>query len=59
MFASSMNEPGTFVVTSSDKTQEVEADAYRYNERDELELVKDGQVVAMFRWWDSIIRKDS
>lgn len=58
MFATAMNDPGTFVVDSGGKLQEVDADSYRFNPRDELELVKDGEVVALFRWWDSIRRKD-
>lgn len=49
-----MNEPGTYEIVSGDKTHTVDADSFRYSDTNELEVMKNGQVVAVFRWWDSI-----
>lgn len=53
----SESSSGTYEVTSSDKKHTVEADRWDYSARDELQFWKDGKVVAVFRWWDSIKAK--
>ena len=52
--------PGTYVInTGGDKTTTIEADSLDYNgPGGSLRALKDGQVVASWRWWDSIIKKD-
>lgn len=59
MSINGLNEPGTYVIsTGSNKTTTVDADQLDYNGPDgSLQAWKDGQVVATFRWWESIVRK--
>jgi hypothetical protein len=53
-----VNDPGTYAVTSGEKTTAVEADGYDYGgESGNLRLHKAGRTVAEFRWWDSVVRK--
>lgn len=49
----------TYEITTDGKTTTVEADSTDHNTNDgNLRLWKDGAVVAEFRWWNSIVRKD-
>jgi hypothetical protein len=49
---------GSFEVSSGDgKTTTVTADRWDYDQNDRLQFWKDGKVVAVFRWWDSIKAK--
>lgn len=48
-----------YAITTDGKTTTVEADSTDHNQNDgNLRLWKDGAVVAEFRWWNSIVRKD-
>lgn len=54
------NDPGTYEVTTGDKTVEVEADRWGYSQdSSRLEFHAGGQVVATFNWWDSVRLKPS
>lgn|GEM_PF-1755785 len=56
-----LSEPGTYVIsTGGDKSKTVQADHLDYDGPDgSLQAWKDGAVVATFRWWESIVRKDT
>lgn len=54
-----MNEPGTYEVAVNSEKHTVDVDSFRYGNNDQLEAVKGGNVVAVFRWWDSIVKKPS
>lgn len=60
MTISEFSEPGTYVITTDARTKEtVEADSLDYNGPDgSLQAWKGGAVVATFRWWSSIVRKN-
>lgn len=47
----------TFQVTTGEKTVTVSADRWDYDANDMLQFWKDGKVVAVFRWWESIKAK--
>lgn len=52
-----MNNPGTYEVsTGADKKTKVEADSFRYTAENDLEALKGGQVVGVWRWWESVVR---
>lgn len=53
-------EPGTYEVTVNKESTTVEVDNFRYGGKDgnTLEAVKNGNVVATWQWWDSIVKKD-
>lgn len=53
------SEPGTYVVSSDGKDTTIEADSLDYNGPDgSLQAWKGGAVVAQFRWWTSVVRKN-
>jgi hypothetical protein len=46
-------------ITVDGKTEKVDADSYDHNPNDgNLRLWKGGAIVAEFRWWNSIVRKE-
>lgn len=53
-------EPGTYVVKVNKEKTTVEVDSFRYGgkNQNELEAIKDGNVIASWQWWDSIVKKD-
>lgn len=54
-----MNTPGTYVIKTGPKdATTVEADYLDYDGPDgSLQAHRDGEVVAAFRWWESIVKK--
>jgi hypothetical protein len=60
MAVQGMSEPGTYVIsTGGDSKTTIDADSLDYNGPEgSLQAWKDGSVVATFRWWESIIRKN-
>lgn len=57
MSSEGLNDPGTYVVKSGDEETEVDVDRLYYDVNDSLVGVKDGDIVATFRWWDSVVKK--
>lgn len=51
------DEPGTWTVTTGDKSQTVTADRWDYGADGNLQMWVGQAIVAEFRWWDSIRRK--
>ena len=50
--------PGKYTIETDGKKVTVEADSLDYDGPDgSLQAHKDGNVVALFRWWSSIIRE--
>lgn len=48
-----------FEITTDGKTTTVEADSSDHNPNDgNLRLWKGGTIVAEFRWWNSVVRKE-
>lgn len=56
MGLSSGDEAGSYDITVNQETTTVEADSIEYAE-DCLRVWKGGVVVATFRWWDSVVKK--
>lgn len=57
MAVSGLDTPGTYEISDGDKKHTVEADSLDYNGPDgQLQAWKDGQIVATFRWWTSVIK---
>lgn len=55
-----LDEPGTYVVTNGDEKTTIEADSFDYDGPDgSLRAWKGGRVVGTWRWWGSIVRKDT
>lgn len=53
-----LSEPGTYVIVADGKDVTVEADRLDYNGPDgSLQAWKGDSIVATFRWWSSIVRK--
>lgn len=55
-----MNEPGTYVIATGfdGKTTTVECDYLDYSGPEgSLQAHKGGQVVAVFKYWESIVKK--
>lgn len=52
-------EAGTYEISHGEESTTVECDRLEYRGEHDTELVaiKDGNTVAVFRWWDSITRK--
>lgn len=51
--------PGKYEIEHDGKTTTIEADSLDYDGPDgSLQAHKDGLVVANFRWWSSIVKKD-
>lgn len=54
-----LNEPGSYEINTGGDKVTVDADRLDYNGPDgSLQAWKGGAVVATFRWWESIVRKD-
>lgn len=52
-------EAGTYEIKHGDETTTIECDRLEYRGEHDTELtaIKDGAVVGVFRWWESITRK--
>lgn len=52
-------EPGTYEVKVNKETTTVDVDNFRYGGKDgyDLEAIKDGKIVATFRYYESITLK--
>jgi hypothetical protein len=53
-----MNDPGVYEIDSGGKTHSVDVDSITFDDEG-LKARKDGVVVAVFRWWDAVRRKDA
>lgn len=52
-------EAGTYVIDTGESKTTIVADSLDYNGPDgALQALKDGVVIATFRWWTSVVRKD-
>jgi hypothetical protein len=52
-----MNEPGTYEITVGEDTHTVDADYIEQTDNGEVRVWKDGNTVAVFNWWSSIVKK--
>lgn len=52
-------DAGTYTVTVNGDKTDIEADSLEYPDDGSIRVWKDGVVVATFRWWDSIVKKDT
>jgi hypothetical protein len=52
-------EPGEYIIGHGGDEHTVDVDRLDYDQDGQLLAKKDGRIVAVFRWWDSIRRKDA
>lgn len=57
MSMSGMNEAGRYEITvGQDEKHTVDADGIEFTANNELRVWKGGVVVALFSWWNSVVR---
>jgi hypothetical protein len=60
MLDAAAGQAGTYVVTVNDRSSTVTAERWDYGpDSGNLRLWQDGQIIAEYRYWDSIRRKAS
>lgn len=49
------SEPGSYTVLRGDESHQLDDVTFRYGDDHELVAVRDGETVAVFRWWDAVM----